>query len=82
MRYFNTTSSNYDKQSSKESGSGKSDKEPDKNEDIKILLRKLWIWFALLYVILFAFRQQIDRKVEVSFSLSQYNHIKDSRYYN
>ncbi|XP_012227852.2 mitochondrial inner membrane m-AAA protease component paraplegin [Linepithema humile] len=70
VRYFNTTSSNCNKQSSKEPGSGKSDKEPDKNEEMKILLRKLWIWFTLLYILLFAFRQQIDTKVEPAVSIS------------
>ncbi|KAM0724707.1 Mitochondrial inner membrane m-AAA protease component paraplegin [Formica fusca] len=71
VRYFNTTCNNSNKQSSKESGSQKPDKEPDKNEEMRLLLRKLSMWFLLLYVLLIALRQQIDTSnIEPAASIS------------
>lgn len=69
VRYFNTTCSKSNKQSSnKESGSEKPDKEPDKNEEMRLFLRKLSMWFILLYALLIALRQKIDASnIEVSF---------------
>lgn len=68
VRYFGTTCSNSNKQMPKESGSENSDKEPDKNDETKIFLRKLSMWFMLIYVILVALRQQLDTSsAEVSY---------------
>ncbi|XP_032671394.1 paraplegin [Odontomachus brunneus] len=70
IRYFNTTCNNSNKQSPKESGSENPDKEPNKNEELIVLLRKLSIVIMLLYVFLFALRQQIDTNVEPLASVS------------
>lgn len=69
VRYFNTTCSKSNKQSSnKESGSEKPDKEPDKNEEMRSLFRKLSMWFILLYAVLILLKQKIDTSnIEVSF---------------
>ncbi|XP_014474861.1 PREDICTED: paraplegin [Dinoponera quadriceps] len=60
VRYFNTTCSNFNKQSPKQSGSENPDKGPNKNEEVKVLVRKLSMLFMLLYVFLIALKQQID----------------------
>lgn len=87
VRYFNTTYSKSNKQSPKESGSENPDKEPDKNEEMKLFLRKLSMWFILLYVLLIALRQQMDTSnTEVSFFVDRCFaqkslQVEDVRYY-
>lgn len=68
VRYFNTTCCKFNKQPSNESNPEKSDKEPNKDEEMKAFLRKLLMWLLLLYVVLIALRYQMDTSsTEVSF---------------
>lgn len=60
VRYFNTTCCKFNKQPSNESNPEKSDKEPNKDEEMKAFLRKLLMWLLLLYVVLIALRYQMD----------------------
>jgi len=70
IRYFNTTCSNSNKQSSKKSGIDNSDKKPDdENENMKSIITKLSMLLMFIYVVLIALKYQLEMYLnsEVSF---------------
>ncbi|EZA46920.1 hypothetical protein DMN91_004838 [Ooceraea biroi] len=78
IRYFNTTCSNPNKQSSQESGSDDSDKKPNKNEEINLLLRKLSMLLVLVYILLVGLRSQMNTSnSEFSISVSWNEFVYD-----
>ncbi|XP_018049137.1 PREDICTED: paraplegin [Atta colombica] len=61
IRYFNTTCSNSNKQSSKKSGIDNSDKKPDDgNENMKSIITKLSMLLMFIYVVLIALKYQLE----------------------